>query len=308
MSAIDLKSLGASADAVQRHYDVGNDFYDLWLDAETKSYTAAMFVDAPADSLEAAQVRKVDFHAVQARVPAGGRVLDIGCGWGNFLHRAVAVHGAAQGVGLSLSREQTAAISERSAVGVEVRLESWVDHAPAVPYDAIVSIEAIEAFVRHGIDPADKRQVYRDLFDRCHAWLRPGGFMSWQMITYGNSGPEDFDAFIADEIFPESDLPLLEEIVAALHRRFEIVALRNDRADYARTLRAWLDRLKAARAPAVALVGEEVWERYERYLRLSEYMFSSGSCDLHRITLRRIDRPRDLPRAPRRFNPSATQH
>ncbi|XXY55024.1 cyclopropane-fatty-acyl-phospholipid synthase family protein [Sorangium sp. So ce269] len=293
MNTVDLKELGASASAVQYHYDVGNDFYDLWLDKETKSYSAALFEDGPADTLEAAQVRKVDYHATQARVPAGGRVLDIGCGWGNFLRRAVEVHGAARGVGLSLSREQTAAILKRQDPRVEVLLESWVDHVPEAPYDAIVSIEAIEAFVRYGVNPDDKRRVYRALFERCHEWLRPGGSMCWQMIAYGNTGPEDFDNFVAKEIFPESDLPLLEELAAAVHRRFEIVVLRNDRLDYARTLRTWLERLKANRKQAAELAGEEVLDRYERYLRLSEFMFTSGNCDLYRITLRRIDRPRD---------------
>jgi cyclopropane-fatty-acyl-phospholipid synthase len=135
-------------------------------------------------------------------------------------------------------------------------------------------------------------RTYRDLFERCHSWTKPGARMSFQFIAYGNAFPEDLDAFISSQIFPESDLPALSEIVEASERLFELVSLRNDRAHYASTLRAWLERLKAQRGRALELVGEDVVKRYEQYLRLCIYMFVSGGCDLHRVAFRRIDRPR----------------
>jgi cyclopropane-fatty-acyl-phospholipid synthase len=117
--------------------------------------------------------------------------------------------------------------------------------------------------------------------------------MSLQTIAYGNSGPEDLDDFITTEIFPESDLPKLAEIAEAVDRLFEIVVLQNDRHHYVTTLKNWLANLKENRDEAVAVVGEKVVVRFERYLRLSAYIFEIGSCDLYRISFRRIDKPRN---------------
>jgi cyclopropane-fatty-acyl-phospholipid synthase len=282
---------GASAEAIRHHYDAGNEFYALWLDESTCSYTAALYEDE-AEPLERAQERKLDHHLIAAGAPNASRILDIGSGWGNLLSRAVNVHGVSHATGLTLSREQAAYLAKVADPRLDVRVEHWFDHTPDAPYDAIFSIESIEAFVKPGLPRAEKVRTYRDLFDRCHRWLRPGGRLSLQFIAYGNAFPEDLDSFISAEIFPESDLPYLSEIAEASERLFEIVTLRNDRADYATTLRAWLARLKARRAEAVALVGEEVVARYEQYLRLCIYMFASGGCDLHRVAFRRIDRPR----------------
>jgi cyclopropane-fatty-acyl-phospholipid synthase len=77
-----------------------------------------------------------------------------------------------------------------------------------------------------------------------------------------------------------------------MERRFEIISLVNDRRHYVRTLRAWLTRLRARRAEAVRLAGEETVRRYEEYLQISIVIFASGSCDLYRIALQRIDHPR----------------
>jgi len=292
-----LESAGASVAAVQHHYDASNDFYRLWLDQSTMSYTCAMFLpDESSRELEQAQVRKVDYHIEQGAAAGASRILDIGCGWGNLLGRLTQQHGVEQAVGLTLSQEQARHIAAQRDPRIEVRLESWVQHAPPKPYDAIFSIESIEAFVKPTLDAEQRLDVYRALFSRCHDWLRPGGRMSFQLICYGNSGREDLDSFIAQEIFPESDLPRLAEIAEAVERRFEILSLRNDRADYVRTLRAWLERLKARRDEAVRLLGEPAVVRYERYLRLSSYIFQTGACDLFRITLQRIDRPRNARR------------
>jgi cyclopropane-fatty-acyl-phospholipid synthase len=210
------------------------------------------------------------------------------------MFRMVDQYNVGQAVGLTLSPSQRDPITAAANPRVEVRLESWVDHQPTAPYDAIFSVESIEAFARQGLTREEKVGVYRHLFTRCHEWLRPNGMFVLQAITYGNAGPEDFDSFIASEIFPESDLPRLAELAEGWERRFEVVTIRNTRKDYVRTLKVWLKRLKANRAEAVALVGEEVVVRFERYLRLSSFMFSQGTCDLLQIALRRIDAPRGL--------------
>jgi cyclopropane-fatty-acyl-phospholipid synthase len=290
---------GASAAAIQHHYDVGNDFYQLWLDPTTMSYTAALFADDGAtQSLDAAQSAKVDYHVRTARAANQSRVLDIGCGWGNLLYALVNRHGVAHATGLTLSQAQARYLGQHPDPRLDVRLESYLDHDPSEAYDAIVSIEAIEAFARNGLSSDQKIDVYRELFEKAHSWLRPGGWFSLQMITYGNAPDGSLDSFIADEIFPESDLPRLSQICAACDGLFSIEALRNDRADYARTLRCWLGGLRERREQAIARVGTDVYRRYDNYLRLCIYMFDSGACDLQRVALRRID-------APRRHKPEA---
>ena len=104
--------------------------------------------------------------------------------------------------------------------------------------------------------------------------IRPGGAFCW------------------GKCFPETELPTLGNIIAACDGLFEIVTLRNDREDYRRTCRVWLEHLTARRAEAVALVGEDVVARYVRYLKLSTVLFNHGQCFLLRIGLHRFDNPR----------------
>jgi cyclopropane-fatty-acyl-phospholipid synthase len=282
-------SSGASQRAIEHHYDVGNDFYALWLD-ETLTYSCALWRGA--ETLEEAQRAKIDFHALAAGAPKKPRVLDVGCGWGATLRRLVETHGVARAVGLTLSRRQAEHVAARAWPGVTVAVESWTDHAPEAPYDAIISVGAFEHFARRDASEAEKVDGYRAFFGRCHDWLCAGGRLSLQTIAYQNARREDFSEFFANEIFPESDLPRPAELLAGADRQFEVVELRNDREDYARTSREWLRRLRGRRAEAVALVGEPVTARYEKYLKLLTIGFHTGSMGLVRASFRRIDRPR----------------
>ncbi|MBW4687493.1 MAG: cyclopropane-fatty-acyl-phospholipid synthase family protein [Komarekiella atlantica HA4396-MV6] len=290
MTTLTTQNPGASAEAIQHHYDVSNEFYRLWLDS-TNTYSAALWEDN--DTLELAQIRKLDYHINQARASNAKRVLDVGCGWGSTLKRLVEVHGVQQAVGLTLSNSQAEWISSFNQPQIDARVESWSDHVPTAPYDAIISIGAFEHFAQLNLSQDEKIAGYRAFFQRCHEWLQPGGCISLQSISYENSRREDFSQFYANEIFPESDLPRLADIATASERLFEVVALRNDREHYARTLRAWQKGLKANRTAAVNLVGEEVVSRYEKYLKFSIIGFHVGTMGLLRVTLRRIDNPRD---------------
>lgn len=285
--------LGASSAAIRHHYDAGNDFYRVWLD-ETMTYSGAMYAgDDASEPLEAAQIRKNDFHVEQARAVGARRVLDVGCGWGSLLGRLVDVHGVERAVGLTLSKAQAEWIEARRDPHIEVSVESWADHDPAEPYDAIISIGAMEHFARPEIGVAEKIEAYRSFFARCHPWLRPGGWMSVQAIAYGNLTREDFaGSFVARDIFPESEFVRLAEIAEASERRFEIVHVRQDRKAYERTCVAWLDKLRRNRARAVETGGEELVERYERYLELSIRGWQLGATHLLRIAMQRIDHPR----------------
>lgn len=290
MSATKVKNPGASSEAIQYHYDMGNEFYSLWLDP-TLSYSCAMW--EPGDTLEAAQLRKIDFHIEQSRARGAQRVLDVGCGWGGVLRRLVTSHGVEQAVGLTLSRAQAEWVAAFNIPTIEVRVESWSEHQPEGRYDAIISIGAFEHFARLDSSDAERVEGYRSFFLRCREWLKPGGRLSLQTFAYGSrrrreegrqtSGTQ----FLATEIFPETDPPRLADIVAASDGIFEIEALRNDRKDYAATCLEWLRRLRARRDEAISLVGESAFARYERYLQLSTIGFDVGYLALFRITLSR---------------------
>lgn len=283
---------GASAAAIQYHYDVGDDFYQLWLD-ETRTYSCALW-ENDAESLEVAQSRKLDYHAAQARARGADKVLDIGCGWGSLGSRLLHEHGVKQVVGLTLSASQKAYIERQGWSGFEVTLENWYDHTPQGTYDAIISIGAFEHFAKPDQSEAEKLAGYREFFRRCHRWLKPGGWLSLQTMSYENSSRRDFSEYFQKEVFPESDLPRLSEIAKASDRLFEIVTLRNDREQYARTLREWRQRMNARRGAAVSKAGEAVVSRYDQYLQLAMIGFHIGTMGLLRVAFRRVDRVKTM--------------
>ena len=275
---------GASAEAIQAHYDTGNAFYRLWLDP-TLTYSCALWDDAT--TLEEAQIAKLDHHIKESGAAGAARVLDLGCGWGSVLDRLTRVHGVGRAVGLTLSESQLKHIEEQRLPDVEVRLESWMDHQPDEPYDAIISIGALEHFVRPEMSTEDRVAIYRDFFRRCREMLRPGGLMSLQTMAYGGIGR--FQAGALGSIFPESDLPRLAELTEALERQFEVVRLRNDPSHYARTVRHWLDSFQRNREEVDLLLGEPRAREYERFLESGIKGYDIGVFNLLRMTLRRVD-------------------
>jgi cyclopropane-fatty-acyl-phospholipid synthase len=286
--------LGAGSDAIRHHYDVGNEFWQIWLDP-TMSYSCAMWEESekPDDDLERAQRRKLDFHVAEAHAAGAARVLDVGCGWGAMLMHLVGCSGVEHAVGLTLSDAQAEYLRAIAPSSVEVLVRNWSDYQPTAPFDAIISVGAFEHFARQGLSPDEHIEAYRRFFRACHEWLKPGGRLSLQTIAYGDI-PRDRglrDRFIVDEIFPESELPRLADIARAAEMELEIERVRNDRGDYVKTLRAWFDRLRARRPDAIAASSEEVVARYERYLRMFAYSMELGAFNLLRLTMRRIDLP-----------------
>ncbi|BAZ21947.1 cyclopropane-fatty-acyl-phospholipid synthase [Kalymmatonema gypsitolerans NIES-4073] len=289
MNTLQTQHPGASSTAIQHHYDVSNEFYRYWLD-ESQTYSCALWSDdGEQDSLELAQQRKIDYMVAQARANGVKRVLDIGCGWGAVLRRLVDIHQVEHAVGLTLSAAQAEHIVSLNHPRIEVHQHSWLEHSPVAPYDAIISIGAFEHFARIELTDSERIEAYRDFFLHCHKWLKPNGWMTLQTISYGNMRREEASQFMNTDIFPESDLPRLAEIAQSTEGIFEVVMLRNDRKHYARTCEEWLSRLRANRDRAIALVGEDVFSRYERYLKLSAVGFRMGKIALLRLTLRRFD-------------------
>ena len=144
-----------------------------------------------------AQRRKLDFHLAASGASRARHILDIGCGWGSLLERALRHQGIESATGLTLSDAQLQYIRARGDARIDVRKESWIDHAPAQKYDSIVSIGALEHFASPGDSPREKIGLYREFFAKCRSWLRLGGAMSLQTIAYGTMRPEENNAFIS---------------------------------------------------------------------------------------------------------------
>lgn len=288
------EEFGASTEAIEHHYGTGNDYFSLWL-GKTMAYSSALWNSEDENqSLDDAQLAKINYHCEQARASRAVSVLDVGCGWGSVLQPLANTYKVDKVVGLTLSESQANWINQLNNPSIEARLESWKDHDSNARYDSIISIGAFEHFAKLGLSAEEKIEIYRKFFMRCHGWLGSRGWMSLQTVAYGNALTEDFDKFIAKEIFPETDTPKLAEIASGCERLFEVVMLRNDRDDYRRTLRAWFTKLKKNRAKCVELKGEEEVVRFEQYLRLMAYMFEVGGLDLYRITFRKIDEPKGI--------------
>jgi cyclopropane-fatty-acyl-phospholipid synthase len=270
---------GSSPEAIKAHYDLGNEFFRLWIGPDL-IYSCALFEGD--DDLAAAQLRKLDHHIAAAGATGALSVLEIGCGWGALMQRLVTHWGVKRVVGLTLSPAQAAWIRQKPMPGVEVRVEDWRDHKAEKPYDAVISVAAFEAFAHLGMDPAAKAKAYRDFFDFCHRMLADGGRLSIQTIAYVK--PRTYVPALISEIFPESELPLTWEPIAAAEEKFELLALRNDSDHYYRTLRQWDRNLAACRAEAVALVGEEKVRDFQLYLRTSAFGFKRNHICLLRMS------------------------
>ncbi len=273
---------GATPNELQAHYDAGDSFYGLWLDEE-RVYSAALWENA--EDLAAAQRAKLAWHAAEAGVVPGARVLDVGCGWGAFLAFSLKEGGAAEAVGLTPSPSQARATAARALPGLRVHAHGWDQHVDE-PYDAMVCVGALEHFVRPEDDDTTRVARYRAFFDFARAHLRPGAHLSLQTIAYGDFPGGRLDPFITARIFPGSDLPRLAQLAEAWTGPFSLVRLRNDPLDYARTCAVWAERLAARRAEAEALVGAEKVADYLRYLKMSAAGFRSGALELLRVTLR----------------------
>jgi cyclopropane-fatty-acyl-phospholipid synthase len=283
--------LGASTAAIRHHYDLGDDFFRLWLDP-AMVYSCALW-ESESDDLATAQARKLDYLIGQAHGAKVHRVLDVGCGWGALLSRLVEQHGVKSVTGLTLSHAQASDIATWSDDRYDVRVQNWINHTPEQPYDAIISIGAFEHFADFGLARAGRLRAYHEFFTRCHEWLPAGGRLALQTNVKGNHTRLDRQMvkdmlFVVDHIFPESELPWISEIIEASERLFDTLSVRNDPDHYIRTLRCWHKSLLDHRAQAVELAGEQIVADYDRYLSSTVTAFERRHLGLVRITFERV--------------------
>ena len=259
---------------IMAHYDLGNDFYRLWLD-ETMSYSAALYGD-PADSLADAQRAK--YRRILQRIGGrpGQRVLEIGCGWGGFAEAATADDLAV--TGLTLSPAQLAWAKTR-VPDADLRLQDYRDIGER--YDHVVSIEMFEA-VGERWWPTYFRTLARA--------LQPGGTAVVQSITIGDdlfAAYRRGTDFIQQYIFPGGMLP--SRAVFREQAAGQGLAVRDEYAfglDYARTLAEWRQRFEAAWPELTKLGFDETFRRLWRlYLCYCEAGFRAGSIDVVQFEL-----------------------
>jgi cyclopropane-fatty-acyl-phospholipid synthase len=249
---------------VAHHYDVGNDFYRLFLDADLQ-YSCGYFTD-PSNSIERAQLDKKTHVAAKLRLQPGMKVLDIGCGWGGlalYLHQIADV----DVLGITLSQEQLEVARERAAaLGVSDRVKfELVDYRDVEgPFDRIVSVGMME----HVGQP-----FFRTYFRRIRALLKDDGVAL--VHTMGRlGGPGTTDRFMLKYIFPGGYLPALSEIVGASEQEKLIMAdCETWRLHYVYTIREWYDRYRSNRDRIVAMYDERFYRLWQFYLAVSLTMF-----------------------------------
>ena len=276
-------------DDIQAHYDLSDEFFRLFLD-ETQTYSCAYF-EREDMTLEEAQLAKIDLALGKLHLEPGMTLLDIGCGWGATMKRAIEKYDV-NVVGLTLSRNQAAHVQKVLAAipgGRERRVElrGWEEFDGSV--DRIVSIGAFEHF---GYDR------YGRFFDMAYEAMPEDGRMLLHTIT--RASPQDredkklpvtmtllkFTKFIADEIFPGGQIPIIAEVEKfAGETGFTIERIHRLREHYAKTLDIWAETLESRHADAVALQSEEMYERYMKYLTGCSNFFHKGYTDLCQFTL-----------------------
>lgn len=269
---------------IAAHYDLGNDFYRLWLDP-TLTYSSAVFTSGD-QSLEHAQLAKYD-RLLDLLDPApGATILEIGCGWGGFTRRAVEtrnVHVTAVTVSEAQRDHLTRAIaSDGLDDRIEIRLCDYRDLEGT--FDHIVSIEMIEAV---------GERYWPSYFETLHNRLRPGGTAAIQAITIDENLFRDYRLsvdFIQRHIFPGGMLASPEE----LRRQAELAGLAWSADDgfgdsYARTLAEWRDAFDANAGKVEDLGFDSRFRRLWRlYLAYCEGGFRAGNIDVRQILLKRI--------------------
>ena len=256
--------------------------YRLWLDPKM-NYSAALWDGV--DDLDTAQQQKNAFHIEVVEANTAGRILDVGCGWGALLETVCALHPSSRLVGLTLSSAQRDHCA-KLLPDAQILLESWEDHSPVGPYDAVFCVGALEHFANHRMSREERIRAYSSFFRFCRDAMSPGRRLSLQTIAYGNLAGGRLDPFIYESIFPNSDLPHLEELVVAAHGNLEIVSLRNDRMDYAKTCSVWAERLMRRANEAIEITRDaDLVEKYIRYLKMSAAAFRVGALALYRLTL-----------------------
>ncbi len=276
-------------DDVQAHYDLSDDFFRLFLDP-TQTYSCAYF-ERDNMTLEEAQIAKIDLSLGKLGLQPGMTLLDIGCGWGATMRRAIEKYDV-NVIGLTLSKNQAAHVQQKfdemdTARNRRVLLQGWEQFTE--PVDRIVSIGAFEHF---------GRDRYQDFFSLAYKLLPTDGVMLLHTITgltreqLAETGLPismnhiRFVKFILTEIFPGGQLPDTDMVAGFSQAAgFALTRRQSLQQHYAKTLDRWAAALESRRDEAVAIQSQEVYDRYMKYLTGCADHFRTGYIDVNQFTL-----------------------
>ncbi|BBY23411.1 cyclopropane mycolic acid synthase family methyltransferase [Mycobacterium stomatepiae] len=277
---------------VQAHYDLSDDFFRLFLD-RTQMYTCAYWLGGDDMTLEEAQIAKIDLSLGKLDLRPGMTLLDLGCGWGAAMLRAIEKYDV-NVVGLTLSKNQAAYAQKTldeldSPRSKRALLEGWERFHE--PVDRIVAIGPLEHV---GCDR------YTAFFERAYELLPAGGTFLLHTITVLSereiiaSGLPltpaivEFSDFMKTVIFPGGYLPTIDMVKEfSAKAGFKLKRRQSLQRHYAKTLDVWAANLSARKEEAIAIQSEEVYETYMRYLTGCANLFRKGYTDLNQFTLRK---------------------
>ena len=257
------------------HYDLGNDLFSCMLD-NSMSYTSGYWQTAK--TLEEAQEAKLDLACRKLGLQRGMRVLDLGCGWGNFAKFAAENYSVSV-VGLTVSKEQAALAGERCrGLAVEIRLEDY--RGITGQFDRLVSLEMIEAVGRKNLPV---------FFQTAHRCLKPGGMFLLEVISC-DPGPmrlspclSEFLMWILKYIFPDGYLPTLTELAAPCEKMFIMEDLHSFGQDYDRTLMCWAANFDRGWEALRSRYDETFRRRWRFYLLSCAALFRARRIQLYQI-------------------------
>ena len=261
---------------VRSHYDIGNDFYKLWLD-ETMSYSCAYF-KSPSETLAQAQRNKVDYILEKLHLEEGMTLLDIGCGWGFLLIEAAKKYHI-KGLGVTLSHEQYNEFQRRiEAEGLQDSLTvECMDYRELPKYgrqfDRVVSVGMVEHVGRENYQ----------LFNDCvRDVLKPGGLFLLHFISALQEHPGD--AWIKKYIFPGGVVPSLREMLSAMaNDNFHVLDVENLRLHYNKTLLCWRENYLAHLDEIRKMFDERFVRMWDLYLASCAATFYNGIIDVHQV-------------------------
>ncbi|KUO78552.1 MAG: SAM-dependent methyltransferase [Desulfosporosinus sp. BRH_c37] len=261
---------------VQYHYDLGNDFFNLWLD-ETMSYSCAYF-KTPEDTLHQAQLQKIDHILSKLQLQPGENLLDIGCGWGWLVIKAVQEYGV-EALGITLSEEQYREANRRITIlgltgRARVDLLDYRDlPAKGQTFDKIASIGMLEHVGQSNLPLFIKTVEHL---------LKPGGLMLLHTITSAKEA--SVNPWTRKYIFPGGYIPSLRELVALLPEHdFNIIDIESLRLHYAKTLDCWSDAFEARIKEIEEKFGQNFVRMWRLYLQGSAASFRHRGLDVYQI-------------------------
>lgn len=276
-------SVARDKQAIQYHYDVSNDFYQLWLDRHMV-YSCAYFATAD-DSLDAAQERKLDYLCRKLRLEEGEHLLDIGCGWGGLLIHA-AKHYGVTGVGITLSEQQAAyarqrIVDENLQDRIRVDICDYRHMDESQPFDKLVSVGMFEHVGKK------KLATY---FEKANRLLKPGGVFMNHGIASSIHDKRGNSPFLEKYVFPDGQLVHISATVnAAEVNGFEVRDVESLREHYALTLQLWGKSLESKRHQALQHVDETTYRVWKIYMEGVRRGFTMGWMNLYQVLFYKPD-------------------